>query len=295
MIPNYGDYKNSMYTIVSAYFDLGRDKWKSNYRPADYYLENGKRLCSIDAPMVLFVEAKHVNIVKEYRHQYLDKTWIVPAELNKLPYIEFQKPFQDLLTPSTGNQQDDDLTSFLLSIYQTILISKLDFILNASEINPFKTSHFVWLDFGLNPSIPLHQPLLNKIPDKIKLLCTHYPEAINLTNQPFNYFKTSLISGHIQTFRALQPYFYNALKYCLSNKILPTEQLIFSQLFLKYPHLFELYYGKPLDIFANYNEVKQSLMTVLHIAFTCRNTGNIQGFEEIMDTIKHYSSEMWNC
>ena len=48
-----------MSTIVTGFWDIGRDNWNNKYkRDVSYYLNNGKKVLSVTNNMVIFIDPK---------------------------------------------------------------------------------------------------------------------------------------------------------------------------------------------------------------------------------------------
>lgn len=60
------------YTLVSAFYDLGRDKWAEMPRGIDKYFDNAQRTLRFPNPMVIYTSPDlidKVNLVLEAREQ----------------------------------------------------------------------------------------------------------------------------------------------------------------------------------------------------------------------------------
>lgn len=80
----------SSYTLVTAFFDIGRNSWNALYRRnLDWYFENAKRLLTLQDKIIIYMDDRYIDKIKEICKDSMDKTIIVPMKINQLPYYKY--------------------------------------------------------------------------------------------------------------------------------------------------------------------------------------------------------------
>ncbi len=238
-----------MYTIVTAFFDLSRENWPWYARTIGNYLEYGHRVCSLDDPMVIYTEPKFVGLIEKYREKYKNKTKIIPIHLEQLPAYSCKEQIQQIMSDpqyQTGLLHPEG-PEYREPLYDVLMWSKIPFVVKTIEDNPFQTSHFVWLDFGIRVKVLrqqwLNKPLFSHIPDKIKLLCRSYPTSADLEIEKFykshlNRLAGTVITGSADSFKRFNAYFTHEVQIALNKGLVDSDQSLFTVIFLKHPELF---------------------------------------------------------
>ena len=125
-----------MTTIVSC-FITGINN--INYRDTHKYLELGKPLIECDVPKVIFMNQYLIDSIKDYNK---NNTIFIPFEKEDLYYNKYKNEITDFVV-NTNNKDKDTLDYMLLQN------NKPEFLQKAIELNPFHTSQYVWVDFGI--------------------------------------------------------------------------------------------------------------------------------------------------
>jgi hypothetical protein len=198
-----------------------------------------------DCEVIKFIEnKKKTNIIiynKPFEETYYYK------HFDKL--VELQKTFHII----NGNIKQET------PMYIILNNNKFHFMESSIELNPFESSHFVWMDFGINhvaKNTELIHEWITKVPDKIKQLCINpYTE----TNSPKEHFQFiyhnmagGLFSGSSQ----------NLLKYCklfkqkteeiYNDNWYQIDEAVMTMVQRENPYLFDLFYGDYQGIVSNY-------------------------------------------
>lgn len=260
------------YTIVTAFFDIKRDSWDAFSRPIDFYLNNAKRVLSLDDYMVIYTEPQFIDFVMGQRQWYKDKTKIIVLETTDLPYYKYKDQIQAIMEDPNFKQGlvFPSCPEVSKPLYDVLAWSKLPLVVRALDDNPFNTTHFAWLDFGtlahMLPDSALGGTLLTEVPDRIKILCRSLPSPTDLNIEQFykshtNRFVATLFSGDASTLRLLNHYMEEEVQECLRKKVVESDQALLSIIFLKHPELFELYYGDWADLITNYTQKTSRAVT----------------------------------
>ena len=175
-IHHLGDTEKSNYngsshytTIVTAYYPLKTRR----HTPSDY-IEFLSRLLSCHDPIIFFTSSDFVsqikNISKMYRHiENIDTLRIIPLELNETSMLSSDiispQRWKDVAkrmghkqmvddkpkTSGQGNNKNSVTSSsknYGHEIFQ-LWNTKVEFLKHASDLNPFQSSFFTWVDAGM--------------------------------------------------------------------------------------------------------------------------------------------------
>jgi len=252
-----------MYTIVSAFFDIGRKDWSGFQRGNDKYFENAKRVFTLQNVMVIFIQPEFVNFVAEGRKNSDFKTVIVPTKIEGLPYYKYVNQIRDIMQ-SPEFRQGLALPScpeVCKPLYDVVMWSKIGLVNRAIDLNKFDSTHYVWLDFGVHTHMlqdsMLHKPLLSKVPDEIKFLKLSEPQKSDLAIERF--YKSHIVrlagtmfTGSVENLRLLNQYNDIEVHECLRRKVVDSDQALFNSIYLKHPEIFKLYSGNWGDLISSY-------------------------------------------
>ncbi len=253
------------YTIVTAFFDIGRKDWKTIHaRNNEQYLINAKRMLSLDDNMVIYIEEKFHNFVVESRKDKLLKTKIIITNKLDLPMMKFVSKFKEIMDSDEYKKDLADCTVPECSqpLYDVIMFSKTHFLQKTIDENFFGSTHFVWLDFGVHrnmlPCEYLNKKLFaNGVDDKIKFLCRSIPQQSDLDITKFykshtNRLAGTMFSGSKNNLELLNTYILQEVEECLRLRTIDCDQSLFNVIYLKNPNMFELYFGDWSELITNY-------------------------------------------
>lgn len=255
--------ENNNITFVTGFFNLNRESWKYWSRNLNVYLNNAKRILSIDNPMVIFIEKEFEEFVIENRKN--KKTKIIIIKLEELEYYKYKNKILQIMQSKEfiNNCVDKNVPEMWNADYNIVTWSKLYLMFKAIQLDYFGTDFFAWIDFGLHTHIFKEEYINTKlfenniIPKKIKILCRSIPQKEDLNINHFfkshtNRFAAGLITGSKENFVKFFNYQNDIIKEALSLNVVDCEQSLYAVIYLKYPELFELYYGDWNDIISNY-------------------------------------------
>ncbi|MDX2170747.1 MAG: WlaTC/HtrL family glycosyltransferase [Deltaproteobacteria bacterium] len=143
-------------TLVTGLFDLGRGAAVENLgsgfvRPFESYLENFARLLAVDVPMSIYVEPAHEAFV--WRHRRSDNTRVFHRSPQS---FRSEFPFYDRVQEIRRDPAWRARAGWLaespqanLELYNPMVMSKMGMLHDQSIINPFGSSHLLWIDAGL--------------------------------------------------------------------------------------------------------------------------------------------------
>ena len=183
-------------TVVTCYY---RIKSKHSHDKYDKWITNF--LSNIPCNLVVFTSPDLVEYIVKKREKFLKTTIIRPVAFEDLPlYNIYENQWQSQYEMDT--QQDTGRTKECYVLWN----SKLDFLKQAIDKNPFSSEKFIWADIGClrtpDPSIishiSQHYPLYNRISnDKIDIVLL---EPIkNIEQKVFvdeTHFSGAMFGGH---------------------------------------------------------------------------------------------------
>jgi len=162
-----------MATIVTAFFDIGREQNGDGRKLADYLAWINKTL-QLNCNLYIATEERFRTFFEENRPSaYKDKTFIKIIQLSDSHYYRYLDQMRAIVgTPEyKARIAYPNRVECVLPEYNVIQYSKFDYLRMAIEANPFKSEYFFWLDAGasrffqhIDASNPFPSPLgLNNI------------------------------------------------------------------------------------------------------------------------------------
>jgi len=235
-------------TIVTALYNIN-----SKYKSIDKYIElANKFLFTLPYPIIIYTD--NDEILRQYIKPNI---CIYQINFNDTYYYKYYDDLcklQKQFVIKNVNPIKDTISYFILTY------NKFFFIENAISNNPFMSSHFIWIDFGINHvalQLKNIHNIMNNIPDKIKQLCINPYLENTLPKEYFEYlyhsFAGGLFSGSIHYLSLYCSQFKNKLNHIIKiEKWYTLEQEISCLIYRDSPHLFDLYFGDFQDIISNY-------------------------------------------
>jgi len=245
-------------TLITGYFRLPGVNRPTHF---DEYIELSKKLLNFDHNMVIFVDYETYDLIWKIRKEFnlLHKTFFIPMSLTNFS-LYYLKPKLDInhqKNPSVKHTPD----------YSILTISKLEMLDKVSKINPFSSTHFTWVDFGIakfNNYASHHQLriLMNTFKDKFSLTQLNFvSKQLIQPGQPYHKDKgfavaAGCMSGnsfHLSKIWELTKIYYEK---AVNEGYLVVEENILKELFVDYPDLFDVYYGTYSAVIMNYSRIR---------------------------------------
>jgi hypothetical protein len=114
----------------------------NGYRSIEKYVEYGKKLIALPINKVIFIErAVHAEHFSEFTDANLHTTFVF-IEKSDLYLYKYADQITNF-SPNTDNPEKDTLE------YMFVQCNKTEWLREAIELNPHKSNHFVWIDFGI--------------------------------------------------------------------------------------------------------------------------------------------------
>lgn len=139
--------------LVTALYDIGRDKWEKFTQSYGGYLHWMERTLSIDANIVIYTQEKFKSEIERYRKKYdtdLKKTIIVIQELDELDaYKLYNQKLVDLMfSESFMKKAHFDVPEMNQPLYNVIMFNKVFWIKDCIDNNYFNNDLVIWVDAG---------------------------------------------------------------------------------------------------------------------------------------------------
>jgi glycosyl transferase family 25 len=160
-------------TFVTAFIDLNEDR--SRDKSPETRISLFKKLAKAGLSICLYVSSTYEKIGKELANEF---TNVKLMEITNLEDTETYKIINDL-NPSLPVVRTDyhDTRNFLI-----LMNAKVEFVYNATLVNPFKTDNFAWIDFSICHVITdLDKP--NNILSRLYFIANSKLNELNIMDQ----------------------------------------------------------------------------------------------------------------
>ena len=251
-------------TLVSCLFDLAGME-NRNRRNLDTYKLYGEDLLKVDLPIVIYCQSGLVDWIWETRNKYVQgKIRVVPTDPEQAFHRIARIRREAFIKPTPGDSRYSPL-------YVGLNWAKMTFLEKTGIENPFHTTHFVWVDFGLSHVSNFYKvrPLeeINSF-----LLETEYTDKVHATmglpydpnynlNHPneWNYhcgLFGGLFGGSYEALLKAIGKFWVLAETALDMGFCPLEECIMVRIAWEHPELFRLWPGDLLGIWVNWGKIR---------------------------------------
>jgi hypothetical protein len=289
-------------TIVTSFYNIR--KMENNphceSRGEDTYLQLANRfILQLPYPLVIFIDdTEDADPLYEYiqKHRpYPEKTFIYRESFQKTYFFSYVDRIAELRESYIIQNRNYHHES---PYYIVLNNNKFHFLEKAIEKNVFQSTHFLWLDFGINhvaqnPEI-IYDWIL-QIPDKIKQMCLNpYLENDDVKHFfRFIYHHTSggLFSGSMENMKKYVQLFKEKVQQMYQDDWYQIDEAIMTMIQRENPDLFEFYYGDYQGIISNYQKPYHNLYLIF---YGLRKTMNYQRYDftkKILDYLEPYFEE----
>jgi hypothetical protein len=247
-------------TIITMFYNIRKIE-NSNYNKNQnfYYNLSSKFILLLPYPLVIFIEPNNTELedfILTIRKDKLDLTYIYKFNLEDTYYFQYINQINENKNHFTIHNinLEKDTTLYLILNH-----NKFFFIEKAIELNFFNSSHFAYIDFGINHVAKNLDEIHNwflYIPNKIKQLCINpFIENIN----PKEYFQYiyhnnagGLFTGSKENLLKYSELFKNKWLEIINDKWFQFDEVIMSMVIRDNYDMFDLYYGDYECIICNY-------------------------------------------
>jgi beta-1,4-mannosyl-glycoprotein beta-1,4-N-acetylglucosaminyltransferase len=257
---------NKNLVVVSAFLDINRSKWNAYNRTSQTYINSFLNYLNYDNKMVVFIDDKYIQEVKEMyeKSQYKNKIFI---PINK-EWMEHNIYAWQQIECYKNIMKSDKYTNLVQSRinlgnpeniypeYNTINHSKIDFICYAIKNNYISENDFIcWSDFGIfsalfhnNPNeYPFNSLDINKF--NVNKISFCLVNKLNKNDEDMIYTLTQcpekitggFFAGPVNLMLELQKLYHMSSEELITNNISDDDQHVYLRCYFNNPTMFELY------------------------------------------------------
>jgi hypothetical protein len=291
--------KSDYPTIVTMLYDIRSMETQQfdRNRKLNSFIDFSKKfLLQLPFPIIFFIDENEetydaiYNTRKEFN--LLDNTYIYMCDFKTTYFYKYLSKLQELQKKFfIRNGEIEHETP----LYVILNNNKFDCIDKAVDLNPFGSSHFIWMDFGIN-HVSLNNEYIyewiNQVPDKIKQLCINpYIEKI----PPKIYFEYiyhntagGLFSGSIENMKKYSELFKKKTEEIYNDNWYQIDEAVMTIVQKENPELFDLFYGDYQGIVSNYLYPLHNIDLILHGSQKCIDSNNTERAYKILSYCSPY-------
>jgi hypothetical protein len=255
-----------MLTLVTAVFDLGRDRLAGDFwREPAHYRKHLPATLAIDCPMVVYTEPGFVDLVKQHR-QGKPTQIVVTTDRSKLDRTAIER-IETIRNDPVWRAQAWWLAQSpqaSLPGYNALVMSKPLWLAEQAAANPFGTEYFYWIDAGLGHTVSpewLQGAALKRLPQLHRhflLLCFPYEPAgevhgfdsaalAELAGVDASRWvaRGGFFGGDLRHVGEVAGHYREALDRSLRRGLMGTEESLLTLLSYAHPELFDLQWVGP--------------------------------------------------
>ena len=250
-------------TIVTGIWNIKRDTLSEGWsRTFEHYLNHLNKLMKSPNNMIIFIEEEYQSFVWENRSP--DNTLVVVRELdwfknNKSIYDNIQKIRNSEKWYSQSGWLPDS-TQAKLEMYNPIVMSKMFLLNDAVIMDPFNSTHLVWVDGALTNTVHEGYFWSDNIIDKIdkyfnkfSFVCFPYDGKVEIHGFEYGPMckyangevdkvaRGGIFGGPKHLIPKINEIYYNLLSTTLNEGYMGTEESLFTILLYKYPEFFQYF------------------------------------------------------
>lgn len=293
---------NHTVTFVSGFLDLSQHENRPGWKTIDDYLERGKGVLSLPAPLVLFFENESLDRAKALRPAGFP-TEFIPFTFEDCRWYHWYEQIASCIKqhPVRHSQVAKDTARYLVTIHQ-----KIEWLQMVAERNPFSTSHFAWIDFGLfglattlrltteellNEGI--RKVLTQELPERHIRLCELNfvkSEIVAYRSLYYAEHRWPLAGGFVLATRENINWFVGEIRMemeeCLSRGIAITDEMIWGYILFHHRDRFDTHYGSWSSCLTNYGGALANHAHILEAARLCNHDGGYLEAKRRLDFIE---------
>jgi hypothetical protein len=250
-------------TIVTGIWDIKRSELSEGWsRSFEHYLNHLSNLMKVEDNMIIYIEEQYRSFVQERRTS--ENTLIIVRELEwfKSNEIIYNKIQSIRTNPDWYNQTGwlSESTQAKLEMYNPIVMSKMFLLNDASIMDPFNSSHLIWVDGGLTNTVHQgyfwHDKVISnfeKYLNKFSFVCFPYDGKIEIHGFKYDEMcrysegvvdkvaRGGIFGGPKHLIPQINQIYYNLLNDTLSNNLMGTEESLFTIMTYKHPELIQYF------------------------------------------------------
>ena len=292
-------------TIVTMIYNI-REKENNdsncnlNHNMEKYFKSARNFILKQPYPLVIFTDDNKLKeIIEEERKDFLDITYI---------YI---KPFEDTYFYKDLHRLQELQEKFHIlngeiqhetPHYIILNNNKFDCMDMATELNPFGSTHFIWMDFGIN-HVAENTEKINEwvldIPDKIKQLCINPYTENSSPKEHFRFIYHNmaggLFSGSKNNLNKYSELFKQKTEKIYNEDWYQIDEAVMTMVQRENPDLFDLFYGDYKGIVSNYLYPIHNINLILKGSQKCLDFNRVkEAFHILIYCLKYFENNP-NC
>lgn len=288
-------------TIVTMIYDIRKMENKSeddNNRKLNSYIELAKNfILKLPYPLVVFIDNNEKDIydtIYKIRssNNILHLTYIYQLDFKETYFYKDLSKIEELQQKFCIRNGD---LNHETPLYVILNNNKFCFMEKTIELNPFNSSHFVWMDFGINhvakDTYCIHD-WINKVPDKIKQLCIN-PYIENI--EPKTHFQLiyhncagGLFSGSKENMLKYIELFKQKTEQIYSEDWYQIDEAVMTMVQRENYELFDFFYGDYEGIISNYLKPLHSWWLINSNIEKCLRLNNTRYLYDILIYLDSY-------
>lgn len=232
-------------TVVTSLYNIRGHESHGKQMLVNDYIKKGESLLYIDAPIIVYTDKETYKPLIKLFEKRTD-VLIIINDLDKTPFNKDIPRLREL-------QQHFNIPRSLIKDtpeYIALTNNKMYFIEKAMELNPNKSTHFLWLDFGIsknNRRFYLINSWIHFVPDKIRQMFITAPTKNMLLKESHktirHYNGAGLFSASIEYMKKYINEFSCVWRQVLEDSWWQLDESIMSIVYTKNKDLFEPYFG----------------------------------------------------
>lgn len=269
-------------TIITMLYDIRsmENNQIERNRKLDSYIDFSKKfLLKLPFPIIFFIDENEItyNAIYNSRKELnlLNKTYIYKCDF-KTTYF-----YKDILRLENLQTQFNIINGEMnheTPLYIILNNNKFDCIDKTIELNPFNSSHFIWMDFGINhvaENTEFIYKWIHNVPDNIKQMCIN-PFIENIDFKEYFRFiyhnmAGGLFSGSANNMKKYSELFKNKTEEIYNQNWYQIDEAVMTMVYRENPELFDLFYGDYKGIISNYLEPIHNIDLILNGSQKCIN------------------------
>lgn len=277
-----------MNTIVTSFYDI-RAMEKSrpeDNRQIDQYMQLAQQfILQLPYPLLIFIDVdasadRIYDLIKNTREQYADKTHIIREPFSNTYFYKDLDKIRDLqqIYPIHNGDLKHETPHYIV-----LNNNKLWCIEKAIEQNPFSSTHFTWIDFGINHVAKTPEKIhewIHEAPHKIRQMCINPLVEPCSHKEIFHYiyhhYAGGLFSGSVECLLKYVDAFKKKIEQIYSEDWYQIDEAVMTMVHCEHPEWFDDYYGDYEGIIANYRKPEFSHWLVHRGLEKCEAYGNVE-------------------
>lgn len=288
-------------TLVTGYFNLNKRQYhKDHHKDPSYYLNHARKLLQLPINFVIFTDPEFKEVFQNMRQGVEAKTLIIDYPLEQHEYYKY---YEQLVKFSQKNPVRNNTYPPYHIVIQWSKFTMLKKIIN---LNPFKTSHFGWIDAaichcGQNDEIDIVPEYIEEafidIPDKLKILLLRHFSSQDVNREDYYTYRRGFVAGGYFTGNKdnvgwLCDEFDKEVNHLIVAEKTPTEEQIIPRIIDKDRSRWTFWHGDYAEILTNHLIHRRGMRTTNFSIDYCRQISDHKfGIEICERVIKSYNDK----